>query len=93
MKRLKMYLALAVVMGGFSLFGLQSEAKADSKTLHGIADIIDAIGGRGDVYYYDGPHAYYDPYPYRHRYWQWGGSHRWHHGYDRHHYHHGRDCD
>ncbi len=96
MKRLKLYLAVAFAMGGFSLFGLQPEAKADYKTLHGIADIIEAVSGGGDsYYYYDGPSAYfYDPYPrYRYTRSSWEGRH--HRDYGRHHRyhrHHDRDC-
>lgn len=82
MKKLIAGIAVVVAVLGFS----GTDAKADSRTLHGVADIIYATGTLvNGSYGYD---AYYEPYPVYHRsyYYPYGGyrSYRGYGGY--HHY-------
>lgn len=67
MKRLLSTLAITVVVLGISVLGTSQEAKADSKTLHGVADIISATGYLLNGGYsettviYDPTPVYYEP--------------------------------
>ncbi len=63
MKKFIITVAMAAGITGVSLFG-GSEAKADYRTLHGVADIIEATGslvGRDTTVYYDPYPVYYEP--------------------------------
>lgn len=65
MKKLISTVAMAAGIVGFSLLG-GAEAKADYRTLHGVADIIEATGSlvNGGTYYDPYP-VYYEPVYYR----------------------------
>lgn len=65
MKKLISTVAMVAGIAGFSLLG-GSEAKADYRTLHGVADIIEATGSlvNGGTYYDPYP-VYYEPVYYR----------------------------
>lgn len=69
MKKFIITVAIAAGISGFSLLG-GAEAKADYRTLHGVADIIEATGslvngGYSTTVYYDPYPVYYEPVYYR----------------------------